>query len=150
MYRVLHPPSNITTTQTVQWLPTSLKINRRSIGFSRTTFASYGLSQEEILQHELPFPSCKRTTADLARYLAIIRLRPSFNFDHLIERTAHRACEWIECTSRHGTPPANSRLLTYGTLVRVVAQPIRSINIPSSASAFELLGAVDCTPGQSI
>ena len=144
MYRVLHPPSNITTTQTVQWLPTSLKINRRSIGFSRTTFASYGLSQEEILQHELPFPSCKRTTADLARYLAIICLRPSFNFDDLIVGAAVRACEWIECASRHGTPPANSRMLiAYGTLVWAVAQSTRSISVASSASAFELLTRFD-------
>src|SRR6476620_7342119 len=82
------------------------------MGFSRTTFASYGLSQEEILQHEVPFPSCKRTTADLALYLAIICLRPSFNFDHVIVGAAVRACEWIECASRHGTPPANSLLLT--------------------------------------
>jgi hypothetical protein len=109
-----------------------------SMGFSRTTFASYGLSQEEILQHEFPFPSCKRTTADLALYLAIICLRPSFNFDHLIVGAAVRACEWIECASRHGTPPANSRLLTVRWCGPSRDQSVQSTSHPS-ASVFELL-----------
>ena len=59
---------------------------------------SNALTQEEILQHKLPFPPYKRTTAGTARYLSIVRLRPSLSFDHLIERTAVRACEWIECS----------------------------------------------------
>ena len=109
-----------------------------SMGFSRTTFASYGLSQEEILQHEFPFPSCERTTADLALYLAIICLRPSFNFDHLIVGAAVRACEWIECASRHGTPPANSRLLTVRWCGPSRNQSVQSTSHPS-ASVFELL-----------
>ena len=90
----------------------TLKIKQRSIGLSRTvSFASYGLSQEEILQHELPFPSCKRAAASLARYLAIVGLRPSLDFDDLIKRVAVRACEWIERASRHGTPPNTQFLI---------------------------------------
>jgi hypothetical protein len=67
-----------------------------------------GLSQEEILQHEFPLPPSKRTTAGSARYLSIIRLRSSLSFDRLIESTAVRACEWIECrwpATRHDTHP---------------------------------------------
>ena len=46
--------------------------------------------------------------------------------------------------SRHGTPPANSRMLiAYGTLVWAVAQSTRSITVASSASAFELLSRFD-------
>ena len=101
-----------------------LRIKGRSRGFGAAVFASNGFSQEEVLQHKLILPPCKRTTADLAGYLVILRLRPCFDFDYLIKSFALWACEWIECTSRHGTPPANSRLLTYGTLVRAVAQPI--------------------------
>ena len=101
---------------------------------------SNALPQEEILQHKLPFPPYKRTAAGTTGYLAIIRLRPSFKFDHLIVGAAVRACEWIECASRHGTPPANSRMLIdYGTLVWAVAQSIRSINVASIRIAFELL-----------
>jgi hypothetical protein len=72
---------------------------------------SNALPQEEILQHKLPFPPYKRTTA---RYLSIVRLRPSLSFDHLIERTAVRACEWIECRQpapRHDTPPNTQFLI---------------------------------------
>jgi hypothetical protein len=75
---------------------------------------SRGFSQEEILQHELPLPSRKRTTAGTARYLSIVRLRPSLSFDHLIERTAVRACEWIECSwpaPRHDTSPNTQFLI---------------------------------------
>jgi hypothetical protein len=67
--------------------------------------ASDCLSQEEILQHNGPFPSHKRATADLAGYLAVSRLRPSFNFDDFIKRFAIRACEWTEYASRHCTAP---------------------------------------------
>jgi hypothetical protein len=88
----------------------SFRIKRRSRGFGAAVFASNGFSQEEVLQHKLALPPRKRTTANLAGYLVILRLRPSFDFDYLIKSFALWA--WIERTSRHGTPPANSRLLT--------------------------------------
>src|SRR6476660_1676824 len=87
----------------------SFRIKRRSRGFGAAVFASNGFSQEEVLQHKLALPPRKRTTANLAGYLVILRLRPSFDFDYLIKSFALWA--WIERTSRHGTPPANSRLL---------------------------------------
>jgi len=120
----------------------SFRIKRRSRGFGAAVFASNGFSQEEVLQHKLALPPRKRTTANLAGYLVILRLRPSFDFDYLIKSFALWA--WIERTSRHGTPPANSRMLiAYGTLVRAVAQSTRSISVASSASAFELLTRFD-------
>ena len=70
-----------------------------------------GLPQEKILQHRLPFPPYKRATAGATGYLPIFCLRPSLSFDHLIERIAVRACEWIECSwpaPRHDTPPIHS------------------------------------------
>ena len=74
----------------------------------------------------------------------ILRLRPCFDFDYLIKSFALWACEWIECTLRHGTPPASSRMLiAYGTFVWAVAQLIRSISVASSASAFEVLTRFD-------
>jgi hypothetical protein len=64
------------------------------------------LSQEEILQHELPFPPRKRSTADTAGYLLIRCLGPSLDFDHLIKRIAVRASDCIEPTAiNHDTPP---------------------------------------------
>ena len=51
--------------------------------------------QEEILQYELPLPPCERITAGATVDLAIVCLRPRLKFDHLIERTAVRACKWI-------------------------------------------------------
>ena len=65
--------------------------NRRIVGFClRQSPRRDGLPQETILQHKLPFPPYKRTAAGTTGYLAIIRLRPSLDFDHLIER-AERA-----------------------------------------------------------
>jgi hypothetical protein len=82
------------------------------------------------------FPSRPTSGPPQARQ-AISRLSvsgPAFKFDHLIVGAAVRACEWIECASRHGTPPANSRMLIdYGTLVWAVAQSTRSISVASSA-----------------
>ena len=71
----------------------TLKIKQRLIGLSRTTFGSSGLSQEEILQHELPLSACKWAAANAAGYLPTNCLRPSFDFDHLIECLAVRKCE---------------------------------------------------------
>ena len=75
-----------------------------SDSFRRTiAFASNGLSQEKILQHKFPFPSYKRAAADLAGYLSVGRLRPSFDFDHLIQRFALRAFE--RAFTSHDAPP---------------------------------------------
>jgi hypothetical protein len=57
-----------------------------------------GLAKEKILQHKRPLPPHKRATADATGYLSIVRLRPCFDLDHLIERAAVQACEWIECS----------------------------------------------------
>jgi hypothetical protein len=63
------------------------RIKRRSDSFRRTlSFAPNGLSQEEILQYDLPLAPCKRSTADTANYLAVICLGTSFDFDHLAVR----------------------------------------------------------------
>jgi hypothetical protein len=51
----------------------TLKIKQRLIGLSRTTFGSSGLSQEEILQHELPLSACKWAAANAAGYLLASR-----------------------------------------------------------------------------
>jgi|ERR1700758_4589542 hypothetical protein len=84
----------------------------RSDSFGRTlSSASNGLSQQEVLQHKLPFPRGERATADLAGYLPVGCLRPSFDFDDFIKRFAVRACEWIECASSHDTPPNTQFLL---------------------------------------
>jgi hypothetical protein len=85
------------------------RIKGRSNSFSPTlSFASNGLSQEEILQHKIPLSPGKRSTARAANYLAVICLRPSFNFDHLIVGIAVGANEGIERrwpASRHATSP---------------------------------------------
>ena len=46
------------------------------------------------------FPSRPTSGPPQARHFicAIICLGPSLDFDHLIERIAVRACEWIECS----------------------------------------------------
>jgi hypothetical protein len=78
----------------------------RSDSFGPTlSSASNGLSQQEVLKHKLPFPPGERATADLAGYLAVGCLGPSFDFNDFIKRFAVRACEWIECASSHDTPP---------------------------------------------
>ena len=83
--------------------------NAQLLALALPCFASNGFPYEEVLQHKFPFSPYKRTTTDLAGYLAILRLRPSFYLDYLIKSFAVRACEWIECASRHGTSPkANS------------------------------------------
>lgn len=71
------------------------------------------LPQEEILEHELAFPSGKRAAASTARYPAIIRLRSGFDFDDLIERIAVRAREWIErrWPAAHGYVPIRTGLV---------------------------------------
>ena len=71
-----------------------------------------GISQQEVLQHELSFAPRQWAAAGSARYLSIVRLRPSFDFDHLIVGAAVRANEGIERrwpASRHDTSPYNSR-----------------------------------------
>ena len=56
--------------------PVRLPPSRRSVAFgSKVALASNGLSQEEILQHELPLSPRKRRTADAAGYLAVGCLR---------------------------------------------------------------------------
>jgi hypothetical protein len=54
------------------------------------------LKMKYLLKNELAFPSGKRVTADAARYLSIVRLRPSLRFDYLIVGAAVRACECVE------------------------------------------------------
>ena len=80
---------------------------RRSASFGvAVALASNGLSQQEVLQHKLPLSPHKRTTADLAGYFAIGCLRPSFDFDDLIQRFAVRASECVEATdTSHNMPP---------------------------------------------
>jgi hypothetical protein len=74
--------------------PVRLPPSRRSVAFgSKVALASNGLSQEEILQHELPLSPRKRRTADAAGYLAVGCLRPSFDFDYLIKSVAVRPSE---------------------------------------------------------
>ena len=64
------------------------------MGFSlKVPLASNGFSQEEVFQHEILPPSHQRTTADPTCYPAIGYLMPSFDFDHLVKRTALRASE---------------------------------------------------------
>jgi hypothetical protein len=77
----------------------------RSLGFGPTVFASNAFPQQEVLQHKLRFLPREWTTTDLAGYLAIGCLKPSFDFDHLVKSFAVRACEWIERASCHNTPP---------------------------------------------
>jgi hypothetical protein len=78
----------------------------RSDSFSPTlSSASNGLSQEEVLQHELPFPRDERAITDLAGYLPVGCLRPSFDFDDFIKRFAVRTCESIKCASNHCYAP---------------------------------------------
>jgi hypothetical protein len=52
-------------------------------------------SQEEVFKNKLPLSPSERITAGAAVDLAIVCLRPRLSFDHLIESTAVRACEWI-------------------------------------------------------
>jgi hypothetical protein len=81
------------------------ELKKRSDRFGRTlSSASNGLSQQEVLQHKLPFPPGERATADLTGYLAVGCLRPSFDFDDFIKRFAVRASKLIECASCHDTP----------------------------------------------
>ena len=54
-------------------------------------------SQEEVFKNKLPVPPSERTAAGAAGYFAIICLRLSLRFDDLIESTAFRTREWIEC-----------------------------------------------------
>ena len=77
----------------------------RSLDFGPTVFASNAFPQKEVLQHKLRFLPREWTTTDLAGYLAIGCLKPSFDFDHLVKSFAVRACEWIERASCHNTPP---------------------------------------------
>ena len=97
----------------------------RIVGFClRQSPRRDGLPQEKILQHKLPFPPHKRTAAGTALYLAIIRLGPSLNFDHLIKRTAVRACEWIECSwpaTWHDTSPIHCSYLLLGRVCSCAA-----------------------------
>ena len=86
----------------------------RIVGFCLGLVRRDGMTfrKRKYFQHKLPFPPYKRTTAGTARYLSIVRLRPSL----LIERTAVRACEWIECrwpATRHNTPPILSSCLLF-------------------------------------
>jgi hypothetical protein len=70
--------------------------DQSTLGSSTSPLAaltSDGLSQQEILQNELPFPPSERIGADLTSYLDVARLRPSFDFDALIKCLAVRASE---------------------------------------------------------
>jgi hypothetical protein len=65
------------------------------------------LSQQKILQNELPFPPYERTKADPAYYFAIICFGASFDFDYFVKRPAIRACEEVErrwIALRHEAP----------------------------------------------
>ena len=113
-----------------------------SLSFGCTVpLALNGLPQEEVLQHELPLPPCKRSTAGSARYLAIVCLRPGFDFDHLIEGIAVRAREWIECgwpATSHDTPPNTQFLLAncQGTTARAFMQLSLCCHTPRSCSLW--------------
>ena len=80
--------------------------SRKSLGFGATVFALNAFPQEEVLHHKLPLTPYKRATADPTGYLAVGCLRPSFDFDDLIEGFAVRASKCVEAIdTSHDTPP---------------------------------------------
>ena len=93
-------------------------------------------SQEEVFKNKLPVPPSERTAAGAAGYFAIICLRPSLRFDDLIESTAFRTREWIECrwlATRHDTPPIpNSWLLLARICLRPPPRNCHSIVTPKN------------------
>jgi hypothetical protein len=68
--------------------------------------SSSRLAQHEILQDECSFAAWKRSTARSASQIPVVGFRAALDFDHLIERTAVRACEGM---NEGGVPPAMTR-----------------------------------------
>jgi hypothetical protein len=70
--------------------------------------------QKEVFENKLSFSRYQRAAARAARYLAIICLRTSFDFDDLVERRAVRACERIErrrSATSPDTPPTRKLIV---------------------------------------
>jgi hypothetical protein len=86
---------------------------RLSGRLSPTSNGAFSFPQQEILEHEISFPTGKQAAAGAARQRAVNSFWSGFAFDQLIERVAVRTRERIErCrpVRSHDTPPTRAIL----------------------------------------